>query len=123
MDIEKAIEIQKSFVTEYKCEEKEESEDIREFMIVALEELQQYRQIGTVDKCRMTMDELIELQEYLKLGTVNECWEAREKHTPKEPIIKTINGIMCTACPKCFCFSIPESKYCSNCGQALKWGD
>ena len=100
----------------------DESEAIQT-TISGLQELKQYRKIGTVDKCRATRDELIELQEYLKLGTVNECWEARERHTPKEPIIKTINGIMCTACPKCFCFSIPESKYCSNCGQALKWGD
>ena len=53
MDIEKAIEIQKSFVTEYKCKTREEAEEIREFMIVALEELQQYHKIGTIDECRV----------------------------------------------------------------------
>ena len=100
----------------------DESEAIQT-TISGLQELKQYRKIGTIDECRVTMDELIELQEYRKLGTVKECWEAREKQIPKETIIKTINGITCTACPKCFCFSIPKSKYCSNCGQALKWGD
>ena len=77
----------------------------------------------TYDAHEFCIKGLADLQKYRQIGTVDECGAAREKQIPKEPIIKTINGITCTACPKCFCFSIPKSKYCSNCGQSLKWGD
>ena len=119
MDIQKAIEIQKSYITEYKCEEREESEEIRAFMIVALEELQQYRQVGTVDECRA----------------------AREKQMPKEPLKREVGGerlrrefLCCPICGKRL-FDIAylngkkdhitgkKSKFCPDCGQVLKWGD
>jgi putative DNA topoisomerase I len=74
--------------------------------IKALEEVQQYRQIGTVEECR----------------------EAVEKQTAIEP--EKVN-IPCTSWTKahmryrCSCGSFLTSydDYCNKCGQKLKWGD
>ena len=74
--------------------------------IQALEEVQQYRQIGTVEECR----------------------EAVEKQTAIEP--EKVN-IPCTSWTKahmryrCSCGSFLTSydNYCNKCGQKLKWGD
>lgn len=79
---------------------------VYEMAIQALEEVQQYRQIGTVDECR----------------------EAVEKQTAIEP--KKVN-IPCTSWTKahmryrCSCGSFLTSydDYCNKCGQKLKWGD
>lgn len=74
--------------------------------IQALEEVQQYRQIGTVEEFR----------------------EAVEKQTAIEP--EKVN-IPCTSWTKahmryrCSCGSFLTSydDYCNKCGQKLKWGD
>lgn len=64
---------------------------LEEFLLSSLEEVQQYREIGTVEECRelasivnkvernelaKTIDEWIS---YRKIGTVEECREAVEK--------------------------------------------
>lgn len=124
MDIERAIDDEYTMTAN--LGRVEIPEQMKPYIIELLalrKELQQYRQIGTLDDCRATRDELIELQEYRKLGTVKECWEAREKQTPKEPDIGNDNGCERKCCPNCGCFFSPASKYCSKCGQALKWED
>lgn len=131
MDVHKAIEIQKSFVTEYKCKTIEEAEEIREFMIVALEELQQYHQIGTADRfaaleaqmkphvidgtccpqrnCNKCDRYRKELEEYHKIGTVDECMELREKHSDGDLNYEW-------TCPNCG-EHYDEWQYdCPNCG-------
>ena len=123
MDIETAIEWQKTFksgflgITDEACD----------FTIAALKELQQYRQIGTVDECRSARDELIELQEYHKLGTVKELWAERKKQTPmhyhhtriNEELVKTRD----TVCPVCLGVTRTAlnefPNYCSNCGHCF----
>lgn len=80
--------------------------EMEELAIQALEEVQQYRQIGTVDECR----------------------EAVQKQTAIEP--EKVN-IPCTSWTKahmryrCSCGSFLTSydDYCNKCGQKLKWGD
>lgn len=85
MDFEKAIrELKENIEMPFGSDISEETSKIA---IQALEELQEYRQIGTVEDCRVTMNELIELQEYRKLGTVKELWAAREKQIAKTPVI------------------------------------
>ena len=71
---------------------------------------------------------LEEVQQYRKIGTVEECREAVEKQTAIEP--EKIN-IPCTSWTKahmryrCSCGSFLTSydDYCNKCGQKLKWGD
>nr|DAI03857.1 MAG TPA: zinc binding protein [Caudoviricetes sp.] len=83
-----------------------ETEDWTEVAIQALEDVQQYRKIGTLEECRAAM----------------------EKQTAIEP--EKVN-IPCTSWTKahmryrCSCGSFLTSydDYCNKCGQKLKWGD
>ena len=61
--------------------------------IKALEEIQQYRAIGTVEECRAAVD----------------------KMKPKRPI----NRCMFSECPTCGNVEIKDCKHCPDCGQAL----
>ena len=61
--------------------------------IKALEEVQQYRAIGTVEECRLAV----------------------EKMKPKRPI----NRCMFSECPTCGNVEIKDCKHCPDCGQAL----
>lgn len=71
---------------------------------------------------------LEEVQQYCQIGTVEECREAVEKQTAIEP--EKVN-IPCTSWTKahmryrCSCGSFLTSydDYCNKCGQKLKWGD
>ena len=142
MDIERAIDILHDILVEGFTVgdrifdmEQDESKAMQTAMS-GLQELQQYRQIGTVDECMATRDELIELQEYRKLGTVKECLEAMEKQKPKAPTM-TLKPcyddgeneyLRCPSCGEMLTDRIPFDPktfyfHCMNCGQALKWGD
>lgn len=96
----------------------------------ALEEIQQYRKIGTVEECRLykgisekdfstaclDLKMIDELREYKNIGTVEECREAMEKQKKLE--IEEF-GI----CPLCYYdFGHEKANYCPNCGHALVLG-
>lgn len=104
--------------------------------ILALKEIQQYREIGTVEDIKQAIGILSlsendivetfhELNEYRKIGTVEECRKAVEKQRPKKPkeldteygyfICGNCGGAM--ACTDDF----KTHKYCLNCGQAIQW--
>ena len=108
--------------------------------IEALKEVQQYREIGTVEECKelasiVNMAEKEELAKiidewllYSKIGTVEECREAVEKQTPKKCVEDSCPDHTHYKCPSCG--KIQKTKYndstfgcilnnCSNCGQAL----
>lgn len=76
----------------------------------------------------MAIKALEEVQQYRKIGTVEECREAVEKQTAIEP--EKVN-ITCTSWTKehiryrCSCGSFLTSydDYCNKCGQKLKLGD
>lgn len=59
---------------------------------------------------------LQEIQQYREIGTVEECWAAVEKQKPKKPID--------FKCPSCGCCIVADEflyyKYCLNCGQKLE---
>ena len=103
------------------------------------DELEQYREIGTVDECRKLAsivnkaerDELAKIIDewlkYSKIGTVEECREAKEKQKPKK-FVKDKYHHNC--CPNCGWIVSGEGGYgeefcphCENCGQAIQWDE
>ena len=116
--------------------------ELFETAITAIKEIQQYREIGTVEEIKdllMTISEaseevdesginvgfikdLIQLGEYRKIGTVEECREAVEKQKPSIPI-KTKDGNL--ACKCGFVIQIKNVRkslyYCTSCGRKIDW--
>lgn len=118
-----------------------------EMAIKALEEIQQYRAIGTVEEVKRmqrysalakkhsTIGQVIDYcAEYEAIGTVEECQEAREKQIPKKPNITTgqndTDKLAC--CPTCDSnvdwtyegfWRKGKRKYCHECGQAIDWSE
>lgn len=68
---------------------------------------------------------LEELKQYRAIGTVEECRAAMEKQTAKKPV--TYKGTNIADCPICGAtvrgISKPFGDWCSNCGQKLDWSD
>ena len=93
--------------------------------ISALKEIQQYREIGTVEQVRNQKHNLEIaykiINDYQNVGTVEECREAVEKQKPKKPHrnYKKFSGLWC----KCGWYlgqkQCLDIKYCPNCGQAI----
>lgn len=74
-----------------------------------------------VEAAKMAIAALEEIQQYRAIGTVEECREAREKQNYMK--IKTIED-MCFECPKCKELVAHDDgwntyNYCPNCGQKL----
>lgn len=102
-----------------------------EVAIVALEEIQQYREIGFTPKMvremikseqKATHYALIHdvmLKQYEEIGTPEECREAIEKQRAKEPI----DRCMFSECPNCGNVEIQYCTYCTDCGQKLDWSE
>lgn len=108
--------------------------------IKALEEVQQYRTIGTPEECKKLVSvcrAMIErkitpesMEEYMKFEdecvkcgfTFKSLLEAREKQIPYKPSRKKLVwGI-----GKCKCgveFLDRKTGFCGNCGQRLDWSD
>ena len=73
----------------------------------------------------MAIKALEEIQQYRKIGTVEECREAVEKQKPKKPVKDKYNH---NCCPNCGWIVSGEGGYgeefcphCENCGQAIRW--
>ena len=72
---------------------------------------------------------LEELKQYRAIGTPEECRAAIEKHIPKKPVEmkptdKLLNGYF--ACPMCggwVGMDEYSNEYCGCCGQKLDWSD
>lgn len=91
-----------------------------------------------------------EIQQYREIGTVEECREAREKQILKRPVWKEGRSVICKdyadrhgeveenkwadwVCPNCGWFvgeqyisrrhNQNKSNYCSRCGQAIQWDE
>lgn len=106
--------------------------------IKALEEVQQYRAIGTVKECRKSVEickSMIErnitpenMEEYMKFEdecvkrgfTFESLLKARERQMAKKPRIIG-NAMICPSCPRCFKSASPT--YCPSCGQWIDWSD
>lgn len=76
----------------------------------------------TIDK-RLThcvLNALEEVQKYREIGTVEECREAVAKQKPKRAVLRNDNGKLRKSCPVCGCFYSPLSRSCPKCGQAIQ---
>ena len=74
----------------------------------------------------MAISALEEVQKYREIGTVEECREAVEKQKAKRP--KNINyNYSYFKCPNCgeaiYSTDFGSHRYCLNCGQAIDWTD
>lgn len=81
----------------------------------------------------MAIKALEEIQQYHSIGTVEECLTAVEKQKGKKPVLidyKKYIGIVENAeylrgacwCPNCN-RAIKSGSFCENCGQKLDWGE
>lgn len=78
---------------------------------------------------RMAIQVLEEVQQYRAIGTIEECRAAVERQNPRAAITeKEDNGIKkytCYACGRYMGWSTGTlpARYCWKCGQKLDWGD
>lgn len=68
----------------------------------------------------MAIEALEEIQQYREIGTVEECREAREKQTPNKPK-DGLYGHGYFACGSCKNPLDGDESYCPQCGQAIRW--
>lgn len=71
------------------------------------------------DAYKIAISALKELQQYREIGTVEECREAVDKQKPKRAVLRNDNGKLRKSCPVCGCFFSPLSRSCPKCGQLL----
>lgn len=113
-------------------------EEAAKMAIQALEEVQQYRAIGTPEELQDMKNNYFEAlsdwRQYRKIGTLEECRTAREKQISKKPIMKQYfedseeKYLCCPTCGEILTDRIPADNktfyfYCMNCGQKFDWGD
>lgn len=140
MTEQEAKELIKYINEEYFYYDKEgEFDEINEALdmaISALEEIQQYRALGTVEELKVLKESTLsglelaniwaaleQLKKYEAIGTLEELREAREKQVPKKPI--TYPNTNRADCPVCGAtvrgISKPFGNFCSKCGRAIDW--
>ena len=79
------------------------------------------------ESLNMAISALEEIQQYRDIGTVEECREAVEKQKPKKPLGGVdIAGNEYMICP--YCSAIVEdgewrADYCPDCGQSIRWDE
>lgn len=108
-----------------------------EVAIKALEEVQQYRAIGTPEELQDMKNDYAEAlsdwRQYRKIGTLEECRAAVEKQTAKKPTPINYekyanlvdNAIFLRGaywCPHCK-HVVKSGTFCRDCGQKLDWSD
>lgn len=78
---------------------------------------------------RVAISALEEIQQYREIGTVEECRKALERRKPKRAVFDCMIGnwegiFNCPACGKVIlrdCGDV-ENTFCERCGQAIRWG-
>ena len=82
---------------------------------------------ATVGSLQYCISALKEIQQYREIGTVEECREAVEKQKPKVPEFTHMLGeytgkFKCPICEQSFSYDCTDAKvfFCKKCGQALQ---
>lgn len=71
---------------------------------------------------QIAIQALEEIQRFRAIGTVEECQEASDKQMPKKVKEDGYFGFIDYACPTCgYDAGSSGAKYCKNCGQKLRW--
>lgn len=86
-----------------------------------------------IDALEMAIQALEEIQQYREIGTVDECREARNKQAPKNPTYEgdgyapdgtfVWDEWLCPCCRGRYEVDYDDYDYCPNCGQKLDWSD
>ena len=86
----------------------------------------------TIGSLQYTISSLEEIQKYREIGTVEECREAVEKQKPKKPRLNYKPKFFRKAtytCPRCgnccleeFANERQNNRYCWDCGQKIDFG-
>ena len=84
------------------------------------------------ESLEMAMRDMEEIQQYREIGTVEECREAAEKQTPKAPDYEgdgyddkgelIYDTWICPSCAKKYEVDYDDYKHCPECGQRLDIG-
>ena len=116
--------------------------DCIDYAISALKEIQQYREIGTVEECKElasmfttekknVLGQIVdEWNEYIEIGTMEECRKAVEKQKAKKCVIDSCPDHTHYKCPLCGKIHLSRYKhgcpslgriprFCEYCGQAI----
>lgn len=89
----------------------------------------EYVECRVAKATRVAIKALEEVQQYRAIGTIEECRAAVERQNPRAAITeKEDNGIKkytCYACGRYMGWSTGTlpARYCWKCGQKLDWGD
>lgn len=84
------------------------------------------------DALNLSISSLEEIQQYRAIGTVEEFREGRERQIPKKPMrirLLETSGVHCRICPICKnpVYADLSNKnhieYCGHCGQAIDWSE
>ena len=117
-------------VTHYAQGTMREQKDALKVAIQALEEIQSYREIGTVEDIQLIFSLCKDLERQLKrfeaIGTIEEFKALKEKNEPKKPIPLDKWGEYhkCPVCGRPSENSFGCSyKFCPNCGCKYDWGN
>jgi hypothetical protein len=93
---------------------------------------QNYERKNEIQGYEMAIKALEEVQKYRKIGTVEECREAVEKQTAKKPDYEgdgfsdgqlVYDTWICPCCGKHYEVDCDRYYYCQNCGQHIDWSD
>lgn len=81
----------------------------------------------------MAIKALEEIEQYRKIGTMEECREAREKQVPKKPDYegngyddkgKLVYDIwICPSCGERYEVDYDDYEHCPKCGQVIDWSE
>lgn len=73
---------------------------------------------------KIAISALEEIQKYRAIGTVEECREAREKQRAKKrKKIQPCKSVNYYQCPCCNGLLHINENFCGECGQAISWED
>ena len=136
-DLEKAVKIVGLNIHAESADEGRDFDVACRMIVNALNEIQQYRAVGTVEECEKAMDFELAKQDkmfakviydylkYIKIGTIDEFKALKEMNVVKKPI----RNDLCT-CPSCGTFNEVirmrrntvafDTVYCWHCGQAIE---
>lgn len=106
--------------------------------ISAIQELQEYQKIGTLEEMKMLNAthfsgielakiscRLKQLEKYVDIGTLEEVREAVEKQRAKKATNIRGDKLKFCTCPSCEkrITNVEGGNYCQNCGQKLDWSE